>query len=209
MTKLEQAARQALEALEELNYSSGTVVAARMYESATGALREALKENEMAKIEGINTLDRFTPNEQAEQELVAWMWACAECGTEAEDGTDGRICSSCGYHKFYKAPKVATYVCEAASHEQAEQEPVAWNDLSLQEIQAVCNGDLNSGIVVHAAIAAFKEKNAALVQSVSQEPVALLHLAEDALVYHTEQTRPIQNTIDALAAIQKFKENQK
>lgn len=42
-----------------------------------------------------------------------------------------------------------------------------------------------------------------------REPVALLQLAKDALVYHTKQTRPIQNTIDALAAIQKFKEKQR
>ena len=41
-TKLEQAARQALEALEELHCSSGTVVAVKKYESATSALREAL-----------------------------------------------------------------------------------------------------------------------------------------------------------------------
>ena len=45
---------QALEALEELHYSSGTVVAAKKYESATAALREALAD-------------------QAEQEPVAWM----------------------------------------------------------------------------------------------------------------------------------------
>ena len=43
-TKLEQAARQALEALEELHYSSGTVVAAKKYESATAAPREALEQ---------------------------------------------------------------------------------------------------------------------------------------------------------------------
>ena len=60
----------------------------------------------------------------------------------------------------------------------------------------------------HAAIAKFKEKNTPPVVP-QGEPVALLQLAEDALVYHTEQTRPIQNTIDALAAIQKFKEKQR
>ena len=49
----------------------------------------------------------------------------------------------------------------------------------------------------------------ALAEQAEQEPVALLQLAEDALVYHAEQTRPIQNTIDALAAIQKFKEKQR
>ena len=44
MNKLERAAmQQALEALEELHYSSGTVVAAKKYESATAALREALE----------------------------------------------------------------------------------------------------------------------------------------------------------------------
>ena len=50
MNKLEQAARQALEALEELHYSSGTVVAAKMYESATAALREALAEQALSKV---------------------------------------------------------------------------------------------------------------------------------------------------------------
>lgn len=59
-----------------------------------------------------------------------------------------------------------------------------------------------------AAIAKFKSKNTPPVVP-QGEPVALLQLAEDALVYHTEQTRPIQNTIDALAAIQKFKEKQR
>ena len=56
------------------------------------------------------------------------------------------------------------------------------------------------------AITALRE---ALAEQAEQEPVALLQLAADALVYHTEQTRPIQNTIDALAAIQKFKEKQR
>ena len=43
MTPKERAVmQQALEALEELHYSSGTVVAAKKYESATAALREAL-----------------------------------------------------------------------------------------------------------------------------------------------------------------------
>ena len=43
MTPKERAAmQQALEALEELHYSSGTVVAVRKYQSATAALREAL-----------------------------------------------------------------------------------------------------------------------------------------------------------------------
>lgn len=59
-----------------------------------------------------------------------------------------------------------------------------------------------------AVIAKFKSKNTPPVVP-QGEPVALLQLAEDALVYHTEQTRPIQNTIDALAAIQKFKEKQR
>ena len=60
-TKLEQAARQALGALVRAEAMYGQPNA-----DIQTALREALKENEMAKIEGINTLDRFTPAEQAE-----------------------------------------------------------------------------------------------------------------------------------------------
>jgi hypothetical protein len=73
----------------------------------------------------------IAPAQQAEQEPVAWMWACTECGTEAEDGTDCRICSSCGYHKFYKAPKVATCVCAAKTQEKVKQEPVGEVDIHM------------------------------------------------------------------------------
>ena len=50
MTPKERAAmQQALEALEELHYSSGTVVAVKKYESATAAMREALSEQPVSQ----------------------------------------------------------------------------------------------------------------------------------------------------------------
>ena len=100
----------------------------------------------------IDLVAAYEREKQAEQEPVAWMWACTECGTEAEDGTDGRICSSCGYHKFYKAPKDDTCVCAAKTQEKVKQEPVAWgclfqdgtiSDCICPEEHDRCEGDYN------------------------------------------------------------------
>ena len=119
MTPKERAVmQQAVEALEELADAyrmdinsefethanpdlGGNALEYKQAVEAITALREALKENEMAKIEGINTLDRFTPAEQADMNL--------NCKS-----VQARLAASWGYVKA----------------EQAEQEPVnEWEKL--------------------------------------------------------------------------------
>lgn len=103
-----------------------------------------------------------------------------------------------------------------ALREALAQPQGSWVDLTDDEIKTAYeswwethdNHAFPIWVGAKAAIAKFKSKNTPPVVP-QGEPVALLQLAEDALVYHTEQTRPIQNTIDALAAIQKFKEKQR
>ena len=46
--------------------------------------------------------------------------------------------------------------------------------------------------------------DAALSEPVKQEVIALLNVALEALVYHTEQTRPIHKTDEAISQIQNF-----
>ena len=50
------------------------------------------------------------------------------------------------------------------------------------------------------------ERFAALVRAdlMKQEVIALLNVALEALVYHTEQTRPIHKTDEAISQIQNF-----
>ena len=82
MNKLEQAARQALEALEELFHSNSTKVAVEKYNTAHNALREALAE-------------------QAEQEPVAWGYFDA----------DGSFMDALGkQHGAYQTPLYAAPV---------------------------------------------------------------------------------------------------
>ncbi len=121
--------------------------------------------------------------EQAEQEPMAWMWACAECGTEAEDGTDCRICSSCGYHKFYKAPKVATCVCTAKTQEKVKQEPVTTDLMdmlrlieTIKYLRGIAERGLGREIRDDETIEQFvlgyvKQLEAAPVKPVKQEPL--------------------------------------
>jgi len=72
--KEREAIQQALEALEELHYSSGTVVAARKYELATAALREALAERKVLTMTQEEIVDaiRSARIEQAEQEPMGY-----------------------------------------------------------------------------------------------------------------------------------------
>ena len=110
-------------------------------------------------------------------------------------------------------PTVAALV---AAHEKKfwmEQIEVECNEAVLAEREACaklcygCNKDLEEANAKYVEQA--EQSSVAATPTTLAEPVALLQLAEDALVYHTEQTRPIQNTIDVLAAIQKFKEKQR
>lgn len=136
-------------------------------------------------------------------------------GTDWNNGTHAKI-----YRP--KFPAAITALREALDHsgeanemvaEQAEQEPVAWaNGSNLSS--AVINRQRSGQGDTHTWSETKTDYHstplyAAPVQQAEREPVALLQLAADALVYHTEQTRPIQNTIDVLAAIQKFKEKQR
>jgi len=74
--ELDEVLRMALEALEELHYSSGTVVAARKYELATAALRKALAEPELnlnckSVQKRLATVWGYVKAEQAEQSQLA------------------------------------------------------------------------------------------------------------------------------------------
>lgn len=89
----------------------------------------------------------------------------------------------------------------------ARQAFETWWEREGQEFLFALNTTTDDDIKLVAEIA--WKNGAYCAEQAEQEQVALLQLAEDALVYHAEQTRPIQNTIDALAAIQKFKEKQR
>ena len=112
--------------------------------------------------------------------------------------------------------QIAERLTNSAPAEPVKQEPVAWaishslglefgSKYPMQETKEAAEQMARQ----HMGAVVVTPLYAAPVQQAEQEPVALLQLAADALVYHTEQTRPIQNTIDVLAAIQKFKEKQR
>jgi len=180
MTKLEQAARQALEALEELHYSSGTVVAAKKYESATAALREALDHSgEADKMVGCaycnnplfagtkcNNCGLVTLAEQAErvtegngsevsletetQEPVAWMVTM-----ENQDGTRKTFPLSGRY-------KDVRDMCDFGDPIPLYAAPVRTKDLSDDEVRAIANEWQQQGFYMdfaRAVIAADREKN--------------------------------------------------
>lgn len=142
----------------------------------------------------------MTPKEQAAMQQALKVMRGINHGTDWNNGTHAAI-----YRPMF--PGAITELEEALAQPQGE-----WVDLTDDDISdtyAIWWRQKHVfGSFTHAAIAKFKEKNTPPVVP-QGEPVALLQLAEDALVYHTEQTRPIQNTIDALAAIQKFKEKQR
>ena len=180
--KLRAAMQQALEALEELHYSSGTVVAARMYEIATAALREALdhsgEANEMvAEQERAPITEPVVPwlshkvAEQAEQEPVAWQGAeeweplafqlCAdENGEEScnELLWDGGVIPEPWGERWLKyedeAKRMIEYVRKYAA-------PVRTKDLTDDEIDEIGKSyfDEWSFGFARAVIAADREKN--------------------------------------------------
>ena len=139
---LELAARKALEALEtdeQWGFVNKKVLGRRL--PAITALREALKENEMAKIEGINMLDRFTSAEQAEQEPVG------EVVMESMGVGDAQIVR---FRMNGRIPPVGTKLYAT---------PVRTKDLTDDEINQIINKNYRVLQLCRAIIAAHKEKN--------------------------------------------------
>ena len=127
--KLEQAARQALEALE--SYSKSDYIKKQHPkrrangEKAITALREALAERhkESCACEVCRGCDNADIKaDQAEQEPEVWY--CPDCGTLSE--TQVKCCPD--WIRSRKVPKNFALTCKATfdRNVQAEQEPVAW-----------------------------------------------------------------------------------
>ena len=177
--KLQLAAEQTLEALEELHYSSGTVVAERKYELATAALREALdhfrdttkKVAEQAEQEPFDMNDH-PPHRLCEcRKCMEYFTPLPDCDAFAASGKpiaeqepvrkcDGLLCNDCGeYKQRYKdLPGITEKdlcVCDQAA-------PVQQVDLTDDEIEDVWARHGTWGFDVpfaRAVIAAYKEKN--------------------------------------------------
>ena len=127
------AMQQALEALEELHYSSGTVVAVRMYESATAALREALDHSGEArgriltglKITNVDDKLGFEPvySEPVKrpQNCGTGYCSCIECPYEAEQAKQKPSCNQHpdAPHGFARnaSHNAGRYVCECEGWE--------------------------------------------------------------------------------------------
>lgn len=122
-----QAAKQALEALEELHYSSGTVVAAKMYESATSALRQAIAQAESQEPVADNFVGIVTC--ESLDGVVKWK------GWIPREGT-----------KLYTAPQ---------QPKAEQQEPVALNIAS--QCRATATSEIAQNILVDAGSGTLQE----------------------------------------------------
>ena len=146
MTQKERATmQQALEALEELHYSSGTVVAAKKYEIATAALREALAEQ--AEQERMPITEPVVPwlshkvAEQAEQEPNYFGLTHDHTWLSIDKKQ---------YDKFKPEGRMACYAT-----------PVRTKDLTDDEVAKIKGfyAQASFETIVRAAIAADREKN--------------------------------------------------
>lgn len=84
--------------------------------------------------------------EPVKQEPVAWL------NPHNQAVIDARKKKQIGEGKGYPNFSIPLYAAPVFAKRE-------WVDLTLQELQACCGGELSHGVSVHAAIAAFKGKN--------------------------------------------------
>lgn len=190
--KLEQAARQALDALEvSTDWDVGAKGKQLQSMKAITALREALEHPVKLAIseEAFNWIDANAPMfvrealaEQAEQEPVAI-------------GNEWKPCMKLPIVVHVREQR------EGETHVSTREgiTPILPTDLIMR---GVAGEEYPIGYELFNKTYTFEI--AAPVQPVKQEVIALLNVALEALVYHTEQTRPIHKTDEAISQIQNF-----
>ena len=143
------AMQQALEALEELHYSSGTVVAAKKYESATAALREALDQDIDCPCgsECIKCSPRVLLAEQVEQEPIYISESCAERGC------------ACHYSVEVDGEPVTVYSAPVRTKDLTDDEILEITKRFALGIAFPVDGVTTPEMFARAVIAADREKN--------------------------------------------------